>query len=183
MGAPKKERPASKIALGGIIAAMMAAIMLGSYFPYLTYAIPALAGMLVIVPLIEISAVWAFMTYLAASAVVLITAENEAKLLFVLFFGFYPIIKAKCEKPGKRIPEYILKFLVFNAAVAAYVAASVWLLGIPLAEFTSSQFGAFTAPILLVGGNVVFFIYDLGLTRVISAYWLTLHHRVKKLLK
>ena len=183
MDKTKNYRTSTKVALGGIIAAMMAAVMLGSYFPYLTYAIPAIAGLLVVVPMVELSVSWSVLTYISASVVVLLTAENEAKLLFLLFFGYYPIIKAVFESLNRRWLEYILKFLVFNVAVALYVAASVWLLQIPFSEFVSSPMGEFTAPALLIGGNIVFFIYDIGATRVVTYYILMLHPTVKKLLK
>ena len=178
-----KYRASTKVALGGIIAALMAAAMLASYFPYLTYAVPAVAGLFIIVPMVELSAAYAFLSYISASAVVLITAESEAKLLFVLFFGYYPIIKALLERLNKRWLEYLLKFLVFNIAVVADVAASVFILGIPVSEFVSSPIGVATAPVLLLMGNIVFAIYDMGATRIISSYVMMLHPKIKKMLK
>lgn len=178
-----KYRVSSKVALGGIIAALMAVAMLASYFPYLTYAVPAVAGLFVIVPMVELSAAYAFLSYISASAVILITAESEAKLLFVLFFGYYPIIKALLERLNKRWLEYLLKFLVFNIAVVADVAASIFILGIPVSEFVSSPLGVATAPVLLLMGNIVFAIYDMGATRIISSYVMMLHPKIKKMLK
>jgi len=183
MGGARKQRPAAKIALGGVVAALMAAVMLTSYFPYLTYAIPAVAGLLVIVPMIELSPVWALMTYISASVVALLTAEKEATLLFVLFFGFYPILKSVFERLSMRWLEYLLKVITFNAAVALYVVLSVWLLEIPLSEFTTSPLGAVTVPALWLGGNVVFFLYDMGATRVISMYIMMMHPKIRKILK
>ena len=183
MGGAKNRRPASKIALGGVVAALMSAVMLTSWFPYLTYAVPAVAGLLVIVPMIELSPLWAAMTYVSASVVALLTAEKESALLFVLFFGFYPVLKALFERTGKRWLELLLKILTFNAALALYVALSVWFLGIPLSEFTASPLGAVTVPALWLGGNAVFFVYDMGATRVISMYILTMHPKIKKILK
>lgn len=174
---------AGRIALGGVIAALMAVVMLTSYFPYLTYAIPAIAGLLVIVPMVEFGAGWAVMTYIAASAVVMLTAENEAKTLFVVFFGFYPVVKAMCERMRSRFCEYAVKFAVFNAAVAVYAAVSIFVLSIPVSEFTQSYFGVFTVPILIIGANAVFYVYDMGATRVITMYIMRLHPKVKKLLK
>ena len=183
MGGKREVRYAGKIALGGIIAALAAVVMLAAYFPYLTYAVPAIAGLLIIVPMVEISFPWALATYFSASVVVLLTAESEAKLLFVLFFGYYPIIKALCERMKKRWLEYMAKFAVFNLAVAAYATLSIFVLQIPITEFVSSPLGAATAPALLVAGNIVFAVYDMGATRVISYYVIMLHPRVKKLIK
>ena len=55
--------------------------MLLSYFPYFTYAVPAITGLLTMMLVIEINAKWAFAAYIAASALVFIFAEPESKLM------------------------------------------------------------------------------------------------------
>ena len=93
------------------------------------------------------------------------------------------MIKALVERLTSRLAEYIIKFSVFNLAVGVYGVASVFLLSIPISEFTESMFGAVTLPLLILGGNIVFWLYDKGLTQVITLYILRIHPTVKKLLK
>lgn len=38
-------------------------------------------------------------------------------MLFVGFFGYYPILKGKHEKIKKRSMEYLSKFSIFNLAM------------------------------------------------------------------
>ena len=110
-------KKSGKVALGGIIAAFAILIMLIAWFPSLTYAVPAIAGALLIIIVIEINAKWAFLVYLVVAFLALLICEKEASILFVGFFGYYPIIKAKLETLKNRVFEWVLKFLLFNSAV------------------------------------------------------------------
>ena len=100
-----------KITLCGMVASLSIVIMLTSYFPYLTYAIPALAGIFMMVPLIECGVSWSFGTYIASSAIIFITGETEAKLLYVLFLGYYPILKSLIERIKKQAVHFTACFL------------------------------------------------------------------------
>ena len=99
-----------KVALCGVIAALATVVMLLSYFPYLTYAVPAVAGLLFVILAIEAGKKWAFASYLAACVLVFLMAEQEAKLMFIAFFGYYPILKGLIESLRKKALEYVLNF-------------------------------------------------------------------------
>ncbi len=170
-----------KITLCGIISALAVVVMMAGYFPYLTYAIPAVAGMLMIVPLIECGAVWAFGSYAAAAIIVMLLGETETKILFVLILGYYPILKSVIERLKSRVVERILKLLIFNvAAVSSYFITSI-VFGISFDDFaTLGKYGAY---IFLAVCNVVFVIYDIGISRVGAYYGFTLHDKIKKIIK
>ena len=92
-----------------------------------------------------------------------------AALLFVAFFGHYPIVKALLEKHIRQRPiRWVLKFTVFNACVIAAYALLVWLFAFPMDEF--ELFGISAMWLILLCGNVVFWLYDIALTRVITMY-------------
>ena len=82
----------AKITFCGIITALSVVFMLLSYFPYLTYAVPAVTGLLMMIIVIEINTRWAFAAYAAASVLVFIFAEPESKLMYICLFGYYPIL-------------------------------------------------------------------------------------------
>ena len=82
------------------MAALAVVIMLTAYFPYLTYAIPAVAGIFVMIPAIECGKKWGYMTYLVAAAISLVACEMEAKLLFVGDGELYPQIRSKIQELG-----------------------------------------------------------------------------------
>lgn len=171
-------KKSGKVALGGIIAAFSILILLIAWFPTLTYAAPALAGAILILIVIEVNAKWAFLVYLVVSVLALLICEKEATILFIVFFGYYPIVKAKLERLHNRMFEWVLKLLLFNVAVilAYLVIINVFL--IPLDIGFLNKYGV---PVLLGLGNVVFLLYDIGLTRVISFYLASWHKKINKL--
>ena len=170
-----------KITLCGMVASLSVVIMLTSYFPYLTYAIPALAGLFMMVPLIECGVSWSFGTYIASAAIVLITGETEAKLLYVLFLGYYPILKSLIEKLRKQAVEWALKLVCFNAAAVSFYYVSRLLFAVSFDDF--GDWGKYGALIFLAACNVVFVIYDIGISRVASYYMYALHDKVKRIIK
>ncbi|MEG1887051.1 MAG: hypothetical protein RR177_02895 [Oscillospiraceae bacterium] len=169
------------ITLCGIIAALSTVIMLTAYFPYLTYAIPAIAGCLAIVLMIECGTKWAIMGFVVSAVLSLIFAEPEAKMLFIGFFGYYPIIKGKIESLNKRPVEYLLKFLIFNVAVIVVYLIITNIFGIPMNDMGATF--KYASLVLLALGNVVFAIYDVAVTRIISLYWNKLHPKIKKMFR
>ncbi|MEE0928403.1 MAG: hypothetical protein UIG59_04355 [Acutalibacteraceae bacterium] len=168
-----------KITISAMMAALASVFMLTSYFPYLTYAIPAIAGLFVMVVVIEVDTKWATFAYVVSATIAFLMAEPEAKMLYIMFFGYYPIIKALFERLRSRVFEYVLKFLVFNIAVIlAYTLASA-IFGITLEDM--DDFGKYTAIILLAAGNVVFPIYDVCVSRMAQFYSIRLHPAVSKI--
>lgn len=91
------------------------------------------------------------------------------------------MIKSFLESRLPRWLEWIVKFLIFNVAMVLAYVVIIFVFGIPLDEM--EEFGKYAIPILLGMGNVVFFVYDIALTRVISAYlhrWRKMFHRLFK---
>ena len=85
------------IALCGVVSALICSVMAAAYFPFLTYAVPAVAGALIIIPLVEAGRGYALGTYIVTSLLVMLFAENEAKLMYICLFGYYPVLKMYCE--------------------------------------------------------------------------------------
>lgn len=171
----------SYIALCGITAALITAVMAASYFPFLTYAIPAIAGALIIVPLAEIGKPYAVGTYVVSALLVMLFAENEAKLMYVCFFGYYPVIKAVFEKIKLRLIEYILKFAVFNGAVTAVYLLLAELFMIDMEGV--GDYGKYGVIILYAVGNVAFVLYDICLEKLCTLYMCRLHPKIKKIMR
>ena len=90
-----------KIAFCGVMSALAAVLLLLSYFPYFTYAVPAIAGLVGLIVLIEINTKWSIITYVVTAVLALLFAEPEAMLMYVLFLGYYPILKSVIETNTK----------------------------------------------------------------------------------
>ena len=147
-----------KIALGGLLTALGVVLMfLTGLIPIGTYALPAIAGVLLIVAVIEIGAKWAWMIYAAVAVLsLLFAADKEAALLFVLFFGYYPVLKSFLERISNKVLSWISKFAVFNVAVVACFFLAVNFLQLPEDSFT--VFGIYLPWVFLILGNAVFLI-------------------------
>ena len=165
-----------------MMAALATAFMLLSFFPYLTYAIPAIAGLFIMTVVIEINNKWALLSYIVSAILVMIFAEFESRFLYVCFFGYYPMVKALVEKIGKSFIEWIIKFAVFNASVlSVYLIFSKVFDSLALEDF--GELGKYGAYILLVLGNVVFVLYDITISRAAMVYMKILHPKIKRLLR
>ena len=172
----RKNKSASSVAFGGIISALAVIMMFFTgVFPFATYALPALSGLLLVVIVIDHGLKWAWCVYAAISAlVILITPDREAATMFVLFFGYYPILKSVLEGIKYRALEYIIKFAIFNVTMVVAYLLIIYVLGIPdiLEEF--GELGKYGVWIMLGLGNVVFILYDITISRLICIYtgWL-----------
>lgn len=161
--------------------ALATVIMLAAYFPYLTFALPAIAGAVFCMVMIEIGSKWALGCFVTAAVLSVLFCEKESSMMFVCFFGFYPILKSYYEKIPSRILEYAVKFATFTACVALAYFVIIKIFGIPMEGM--GDFGKYTPLILLLMGEVMFFVYDLALTQLVTVYMNGMHKRVKKLLR
>lgn len=170
-----------KITLCAMMAALATAFMLLSYFPYLTYAIPAVAGLFIMVIVIEIDYKWAFLSYLASALLVFLFAEPESKLMYICLFGYYPIVKGLIEKIRKPVTEWILKLICFFLAVILAYFVFAGLFGINLDDI--NDFGKYAVLILLLFGTVAFVLYDIAISKMSFVYFNRLHGRIKRIFK
>lgn len=171
-----------KVALGGIMASLSLVFMFLTIFPYATYALPAIAGAVLIPVVIELGAKWGWLVYAAVALLSLfIVPTVEPKMMFIAFFGYYPVLKSSLERIRLRSVEWIIKFAVFNAAMIAAYFLMMTVMG--LDSIDMELFGVDVPWIFLGIGNVVFLIYDLALTNVISAYVKILHPKLVKIFR
>ena len=94
------KRTSDRVALGGIVAALCIVIMfLTGVVPALYIVSPMAAGLLMVILAEEVSVGWAWLTYLAVSLLsLMVTFDKEAALMFILFFGYYPMLRLNLEK-------------------------------------------------------------------------------------
>ena len=159
-------------ALCGMMAALCMLLMfMTGLIPFATYAIPALAGILMIVIVVETNAKWALLVYIAVSLLsIFITPDREAAMMFIAFFGHYPILKLYLERVRPRALEFFLKVLCFNICIVAAYLVIIFVFDMPDILTEMGSFGKYSAAVLLGFGNLVFLIYDFATTRLIGAY-------------
>ena len=168
------------LTFGAVMSALAVVTMLVSYVPTLTYSVPALAGMFIMVTVIEIGAKWAFFSYVSAAIISLLVAEPEAALFFTFLFGCYPIIKVPLEKIKIKPLSYLLKIACFNAAVLAVYYLLTLAFGIPMFD---GEVKKYVIAGILVLANFVFLVYDYAIKSVAAWYYIRLHNKVSKFIK
>ena len=170
-----------QISFCALMAALAAVLMMAAWFPYVTYAVPCLASLAIMVVTIEYSKRSAFLTYVVSLLPIMLFAEGEAKLLYLCFTGFYPVLKALLEKIKFRPLEFVLKIVCFNIGVAAIYLLSTFVFGISYDDL--GDLGRYGAVIFLALANVTFIAYDFCITKMAEFYLLRFHSTVEKMLR
>ncbi|MBR2731336.1 MAG: hypothetical protein IKD72_05045 [Clostridia bacterium] len=163
-------KQSSKCALGGIVAALSAAMMiLVAVIPFLTYALPAVAGALIVFIVIEIDKKWAFGVYAVVSVLaLLLVPDKEVAVMYVAFFGYYPILKAAAEARCGAALSWVIKIAVFLGSMMLAYVLMINLMGVTIDEM--EDFGVWAVPLLLGIGTVAFILYDVVLTKLVTLY-------------
>ncbi len=148
-------------------------MLIGGYLPTATFFAPVLAGLCFIPLATELGVRTALLAYLVVSilsAFFVFPVDPEAAFFFILFMGYYPIIYPFFAKFKNIILRYLLKLLLFNAAIVSGYLLLLYVFISPalLEEFTAEA--AWMWALLLLLGNVLFFIYDLLIDKVKIIY-------------
>ncbi len=172
-----------KVALGGVIAALSLVLMLlAGVTSTLVYAIPMITGALLMMLVVEFGQTFAGLIYVVVSILSLLLLGNkEVAIMYVAFFGYYPIIKSILEKHLKGFICWIVKYIIFNVAMVLsyFIVTKIFMISFDDIE----SFGEFALPLLLLAGNIVFVMYDIVLTRLVSIYLYRWRKHVKRVFK
>jgi hypothetical protein len=156
--------------------------MLLTILPISEMGLPALAGAVLIPIILEIGVKWGWMSYACVALLsLLITPSMEAKVLFIAFFGYYPVLKALIERLRKIWLEWIIKLAVFNLTMIGAYWIMLTFLGLPADSF--EIFGLDLPFVILAIGNVAFVLYDIALTGVITTYLRVLQPKLARLFR
>ena len=159
----KRKTPASRIALGGVLAALAVVIMsLGGLIPVMTYVSPMLCALLlkIVLELCGVRIAWAWYGAVALLSA-LLSADKEAAAVFI-FLGYYPIVKPKLD--GFRFP-WLWKLVLFNVSVGVMYFLLLQLFGMAQLRAEFEEFSTVMLIVMLLMGNVTFFLLDRLLQR------------------
>ena len=171
-----------KTALGGMCIAVSVAIMFtASLTPFLTYAIPAAAGLIILFMQTECNWKWALGVYFGTSVLcAVLVPEKEAVGIYIAMFGYYPMLKEIFDKPKKAI-SIVIKSLYFIVVIVAsyYVMMRVFGISTDLLK----EAGKYMIPALVALGLVAFLLYDRALTMYKIAYYRKWQKKFRKIFK
>lgn len=153
-----------RIALCGVMAAVAVVIMcLGGIIPVATYVCPMLCCITQFLILRFCGEKLAWTWFIAVSILSLILGpDKEAAMVFVAI-GCYPMLKPRFESSRLAV---VLKLLFFNISIFLVYAVMINLMGMQEVAAENTEFGFVGLIIILLLGNVSFFLLDRLLTIV-----------------
>ncbi len=169
-----------RVALGGIVSSFcLLAMFLTGVFPILYLVFPMLAGVLLLIVVMEVNTQWACLTYAAVGFLSLfITYDKEAAMIFILFFGHYPILHKYLNLLPTKFLRLLVKLLIFNGCMVAYFYLNVYLFGLKDLLEALEDFGRYGGLVLLVLLNPFFLMYDKSLDGLCDLYKQNLKPRI-----
>lgn len=145
------------------MAALAIVIMcLGGLIPFATFVCPMLCCMItkVVLSMCGKRIAWAWYGAVAILSV-LMAPDKEAAAVFV-FLGYYPIVKPWMDK--QRL-SWLWKGLLFNCAILLMYWLLIHILGLSEIANDYEEAGIVMSIVMLLLGNVTFFMLDLVLGR------------------
>ena len=178
-----------KLTLGAILSALgVAMLLVGSMIEVMDLSMAALASFFCIFAVIELGGAYPWLIFAVTGVLSLILMPfSMGGWFYLLFFGYYPILKEKLERRKKSI-AWLLKIVLFNTALALGVVAAYFLFfgntgeGIENAFFLifgGEDVGKAMAIVTYLLANVVFVVYDIALTRLITYYFVSVRRKFK----
>ena len=145
-------------AICGIFAGLAITIMcLGGLIPIATYVTPMLCIMIAQIILSGCGSRFAWTWYTAVSLLALmLSPDKEAAILFV-FLGSYPCIKLYLDRSKLRV---LWKLLYFNSVIGLFSLMVSFLMGLQDIRDEYAGFGKLGLFVLVVLGNITFFLLD-----------------------
>ena len=153
-----KRTPAANVALGGVMAALAMVVMsMGTLIPVATYVCPMLCAVLLqmVLKICGQRIAWAWYGAVAILSL-LLAPDKEAAAVFA-FLGYYPIVKPKLDRlKGK----WLWKILLFNVSTLVMYWLLMHIFGLDQIALDFEEMGAVMTVIMLILGNVTFFLLD-----------------------
>jgi len=151
------------MALGGILAALAVVLMnLGTLIPVATYTVPMLCALLLQLVRKTCGSRTAWAWYGAVAILsILMAPDKEAAAVFTAI-GYYPIVKPKLDR---RRGKWFWKALLFNVSILVMYWLLMHLFGLEQVTAEFREMGSWMTAVLLLLGNVTFFLLDKLLER------------------
>ena len=156
---------AGRTALGGVLAAgSLAVLWLACVTPTGRLGVAAAAGLFPIGAGLLAGRGAGLLCWAVASVLgLLILPDKGVALMYLCFMGLYPVVKSRLEQCASRPLEWVGKLACFNAALTLLWVAFRGLFLPALPEWLAGKVW-----LLYGAGNLVFLLYDWGLSRLIG---------------
>ena len=152
-------------ALGGVMAAgSLALLWLACVAPSGRIGLTAAAGLFPVAVTLYAGRPAGYLCWAAASVLGLFMLPDKGvAVLFLAFLGLYPVAKGRLETLERRTVEWGLKLSWFNLTLTLF-----WFVMQQLLLPEAPEWLEHNALLLYVLGNLIFVMYDVGLSRLIT---------------
>lgn len=159
-----------EVALGAMLTALGVVLAyIGAVTEVLDLSLCAVASLITVFSLIEFGFRYAFMIYGATAILSFLLLPNKLTAMIYLFCALYSIIKANFERCS-TVVSWILKLAYLNIIIVLGLFAAKFIFMLP-------DENVYTTLSLFAMGNVAFVLYDIAVTRLITAYLRVFRHR------
>ena len=167
----KSSSAAKKTALCAMLAALSVAILaIGTLVEVLDISLAVIAGAAVMLADLEFSEKHGWSVFAVTALLSFLLPNKSPSLLYALFFGWYPLFRRHLAS-WKKWLRILVKFVLFNALIAAYLSLSLLLIG-PL------QTPFWMLILTILAANAMFCLYDPALDRLTALYVLRFRDRL-----
>lgn len=171
---------AVRISYAGVMSALSFVLLyLGSVLWIFAYTAPLFCGIIIMSVNGTFGRKYAVTVYITVGKLGLLFApDKEAVLVYIFFFGYYPMIKEQLEKIKPKALSFFIKLLIFNTGIAASQLLLIYAFGIPF----ENEFGKLGIPLFIALFNLLFVTYEFMYKAVLNVYKDRIEKRIKNLL-
>ncbi len=164
-----------KLAICAMMCALGVVVLyLGSVVEVLDISMAVIASLFAVFAVIEYGMAEAWTVYAVTSVLSLVLLPQKLPaVMYLLFFGFYPIVKERIEKLRRKVLQWVIKEAIFNVCLILLMLLVKWLVALD-----GHNLFVFEA-VFFILANGTFVIYDIALTRLISMYLFRLRKKFK----
>ena len=147
-------------------------LYMGALIEVIDISMAVIASLLCVFAVIEYGGSAPWLVFAVTGVLSLLLSPRTPSLMYVVFFGYYPILKEKLEAKSKKV-SWIFKEIIFNVALV------IMLVALKSLFITATDIPIELIVIALVLAELVFVLYDIALTRLISLYIFKIRNKLK----
>lgn len=178
------------LTVSALLAALGVALLaVGLIIETLDLSMAAMASFFCLFAVLEIRGKFPWLIYAVTGILaVVLMPTNLGGWFYLLFFGYYPIVKDLLERFKKPI-SWTLKLIIFNLTLTVCILVTFYIFsgdtaGKTILDAFSFAFGVENiGEIVTIGvfllANMTFVVYDIALTRLIIVYYAKIRSKLK----
>ena len=182
-------KPQKKLTLAAVMSALGVVVMyVGALFQVLDLTSVALAALLVILARIELGHPYDWLVYGVTGAltfILMVGVNPLIPVLYLLYVGMYPILKAYIEQLPKALILTVktVYFAFICLLLVGLLALGARLLGVPLFEGEAAGYTVYLLIVIYIVAVAVSFVFDMLLTQLIVLYVRRVRPKIERIFR